>query len=158
MPTSAQLTVTRQNMNDGLYEALFVSELQQSDNPTTNMVAKAISRTMQRLGTDGSAHQMAQEFGDHPDAASEWMRWVRQLAVRAALTDGLPAMTLRRDGWRHERHVCRYEPAVRTAYRVDRGGELCLCGHCISQPWTALSAQGWTIWPADLPALAPQAA
>ena len=113
MPTSTQLTVTRQNMNDGLYEALFVSELQQSDNPTTNMVAEAISRTMQRFGTDGCAGQMAQEFGDHPDGASERMRWVRQLAVRAGLTDSPPTMTLRRDGWRHERDVCRYEPAVR---------------------------------------------
>ncbi len=74
MPTSILLTVTRQNMNDGLYEALFVPELQQPDNPTTNMVAEAISRTMQRLGTDGCAGQMAQEFGDHSDAASERMR------------------------------------------------------------------------------------
>jgi hypothetical protein len=27
-------------------------------------------------------------------------------------------------------------PAVRAAYRADRGGELYLCGHCISQLWT----------------------
>ncbi len=98
MPTSTQLTVTRQNINDGLYGALFVSELQQSDNPTTNMVAEAITRTMHRFGTDGCAGQMAQEFGDHPDAAIERMRWVRQLAVQACLADSPPAMTLRRDG------------------------------------------------------------
>ena len=49
-------------------------------------------------------------------------------------------------------------PAVRAAYRVERGGELYLCGHCTSQLWTALSAQGWTIWPAGGHALAPQAA
>ena len=78
--------------------ALFVCELQQSDNPTTNMVAEAITRTMQRLGTDGCAGQMAQEFGDHPDTACDRMRWVRQLAVQAGLPDGPPAMTLRRDG------------------------------------------------------------
>jgi hypothetical protein len=35
--------------------ALFVSELQQSDNPTTNMVAEAITRSMQRFGPDGCA-------------------------------------------------------------------------------------------------------
>jgi len=98
MPTSTRLTVTRQNINDGLYRALFVSELQQSDNPTTNMVAQAITRTMQRFGTDGCAGQMAQEFGDHPDAATERMRWVRQLAVQAGLADSPPAMTQRRDG------------------------------------------------------------
>ena len=95
MPASTQVTVTPQNMSDGLHGALFVSELQQSDIPTTNMVAEAITRTMQRFGTDGCAGQMAQEFGDHPDAASERMRWVRQLAVRAGLPTGPPAMTLR---------------------------------------------------------------
>ena len=48
-------------------------------------------------------------------------------------------------------------PAVRATYRVDRDGELYLCGHCTSRLWTALSAQGWTIWPAGGHALAPQA-
>ena len=38
-------------------------------------------------------------------------------------------------------------PAVRAAYRVDREGELYLCGHCTNQLSPALSAQGWTIWP-----------
>jgi hypothetical protein len=47
-------------------------------------------------------------------------------------------------------------PAVRAAYRVDCYGELYLCGHCTSRLWQALSAQGWTIWPADEYALAPQ--
>ena len=93
MPTSTQLTVTRQNISDGLYGALFVSELQQSDNPTTNMVAEAITRTMQRFGTDGCAGQMAQEFGDHPDTACDRMRWVRQLAARAGLPDGPQPLT-----------------------------------------------------------------
>ena len=98
MPTSTPLTVTRQNINDALYGALFVCELQQSDNPTTNMVAEAITRTMHRFGTDGCAGQIAQEFGDHPDTARDRMRWVSQLAARAGLPDGPPAMTLRRDG------------------------------------------------------------
>jgi hypothetical protein len=94
MPTFTQLTVTPQNINDERCGALFVSELQQSDNPTTNMVAEAITRTMHRFGTNGCAGQMAQEFGDHPDAASERMRWVRQLAVRAGLPDGPPTKAL----------------------------------------------------------------
>ena len=71
MPTSTPLTITRQNINDALYGPLFVCELQQSDNPTANMVAEAITRTMQRFGTDGCAGQMAQEFGDHPDTARD---------------------------------------------------------------------------------------
>jgi len=38
-------------------------------------------------------------------------------------------------------------PAVRAAYRVDGVGELYLCRHCTTRLWTALSAQGWAIWP-----------
>jgi ribosomal protein S27AE len=51
-------------------------------------------------------------------------------------------------------------PAVVAAYRVDRlnrAGELYLCGHCASWQWRALSAQGWTFWPLGAHALAPQA-
>ena len=48
-------------------------------------------------------------------------------------------------------------PAIRAAYRVDRVGELYLCGSCASRHWRALSAQGWTFWPLGVHALAPQA-
>ena len=47
-------------------------------------------------------------------------------------------------------------PAVRAAYRVQRRGELYLCGHCASHQWSALSAQGWIITPATPPAVAQQ--
>ena len=36
-------------------------------------------------------------------------------------------------------------PAVYAAYRVDRSGELYLCGHCTNLLRPALSARGWTI-------------
>ena len=51
-------------------------------------------------------------------------------------------------------------PAVGAGYRVDRidpVGELYLCGPCASRHWRALSAQGWTFWPLDVHAVAPQA-
>jgi len=48
-------------------------------------------------------------------------------------------------------------PAVGAAYRVDRIGELYLCGRCASRLWRALSAQGWTYWPLGVHAIAPQA-
>jgi hypothetical protein len=48
-------------------------------------------------------------------------------------------------------------PAVAAVYRVERHGELYLCGHCTNRLWAALFAQGWTIWPASGHALAPQA-
>jgi hypothetical protein len=48
-------------------------------------------------------------------------------------------------------------PAVAAVYRVERHGELYLCGHCTNRLWAALFAQGWAIWPAGRHALAPQA-
>jgi hypothetical protein len=48
-------------------------------------------------------------------------------------------------------------PAIGAAYRVERAGELYLCRHCASLQWPALSAQGWTFWPLDVRAVAPQA-
>jgi hypothetical protein len=61
------------------HEALFVSALQPSDAPTADAIARAIGWARLRFGARGCADRMAQEFGDHPDAASERMRWVRQL-------------------------------------------------------------------------------
>jgi hypothetical protein len=46
------------------------------------MVATAISRAIQQFGIDGCAGRMAQEFGDHPDAAATRMRWARQLIAQ----------------------------------------------------------------------------
>jgi hypothetical protein len=61
-------------------EALFASALQPSDSPTADLVAEAISSTVRRFGTWGCVSRMAQEFGDHPEAAVRRMRWARQLA------------------------------------------------------------------------------
>jgi len=72
--TPARLTV------DGAQRyALFASSLQRSDAPGADVVAEAIRVTVQQLGTDGCTGRMAQEFGDHPEAATERMRWVRSL-------------------------------------------------------------------------------
>jgi hypothetical protein len=48
-------------------------------------------------------------------------------------------------------------PAVGAGYRVNRAGELYLCGQRASRHWRALSAQGWSFWPLGVHALAPQA-
>ena len=84
MLTAAQPALTRLNVNGAWYEALFASALQPSDSPTADMVAQAISRALRQFGVHGSAGWMAQEFGDHPDAAASRMRWVRQFARMAA--------------------------------------------------------------------------
>ena len=68
------------NVNDAWCEALFASPLQPSDSPTACMAAVAANWTLRRLGVHGCAGRMAQEFGDHPDAAASRMRWARQLA------------------------------------------------------------------------------
>jgi len=79
MPTATQITVTPLDMDGARCQALFSSGLQPSDAPTAEMVATAISRALQQFGIGGCAGRMAQEFGDHPDAAASRMRWVRQL-------------------------------------------------------------------------------
>jgi len=67
--------------SDARCEALFASWLQPSDTPTAGMIAAAIRSAVQRFGPQGCAERMAQEFGDHPDAAARRMRWARQLAT-----------------------------------------------------------------------------
>ena len=74
------------NVDDSWCEALFASALQRSAAPTAESVAAAISRAVRRFGTHGCVSRMAQEFGDHSQAAAERMRWVRQLAAEAAAT------------------------------------------------------------------------
>ena len=75
--------MTRLNVNGARCAALFASGVQRSDAPSPAAVAEVISRTVRRLGIAGCASQMAQEFGDHPEAAASRMRWIRQLISQA---------------------------------------------------------------------------
>ena len=95
MPMTTQLAVTRLNVSDARCLALFASGLQPSETPTAEMVAAAINRAIRRLGVRGCVARMAQEFGDHPDAAATRMPWARQLAVwpRASAPGGHNAVT-----------------------------------------------------------------
>jgi len=67
------------HVNEGVFEALFVSPLQPSDRPTPETIAEAIGTMVRRLGAAGCTSHTAEEFGDHPEEAAERMRWVRQL-------------------------------------------------------------------------------
>ena len=60
-------------------QALFASGLQRSDAPGPSTVAQAIRATVARFSVGGCALRMAQEFGDHPEAAAERMQWVRSV-------------------------------------------------------------------------------
>jgi len=81
MPTATQITDTQLDMNGARCQALFCSALQPSDTPTAGLIAAAISSAVHRFGPRGCTQQMAQRFGDHPDAAARRMRWPRRLAA-----------------------------------------------------------------------------
>ena len=80
MPASTPLP-PQQAPSQARREALFASALQPSDTPTAGTIAAAITSALQRFGPRGCTELMAQEFGDHPDAAAWRMRWARRLAA-----------------------------------------------------------------------------
>ncbi|HMD94298.1 MAG TPA: hypothetical protein VKG80_16850 [Trebonia sp.] len=69
----------RLDINAARCEALFSSGLQESDALTAASVTAAISGAVRRYGVGGCVRMMAQEFGDHPEAARDRMRWVRRV-------------------------------------------------------------------------------
>jgi hypothetical protein len=71
--------MARLNVNDARCEALFASRLQPSDAPTAEAMLAEISAAIRQFGIRGCASRMAQEFGDHPEAALDRMRWARRL-------------------------------------------------------------------------------
>jgi hypothetical protein len=64
-------------------DALFVSDLQRSDEPSAGQVRQAVAAAIHAFGSGGCAERVAQEFGDHPETAVARMRWARQLAGQA---------------------------------------------------------------------------
>jgi hypothetical protein len=71
--------------------ALFASGLQRSDVLTSDAVADAVSRTVRQLGVNGCVGLMAQEFGDHPETATDRMRWILQLVGETPARAARPA-------------------------------------------------------------------
>ena len=82
-------------------DALFVSALQRGDHPSAKEVRQAAAAAVQAFGRHGCAERVAQEFGDHPEAAVARMRWARQVAGKAFGEPG-PA-----SAWRTEAHPSR---------------------------------------------------
>jgi hypothetical protein len=56
-------------------EALFLSDLQPSQCPTSEQIAAAVEAALRRLGSVGCAAATAAEYGEHPDTAPARMRW-----------------------------------------------------------------------------------
>jgi hypothetical protein len=75
--------MTTLTVDDLRTEALFVSDLQRSQEPTAELIREAVRATVDRLGPSGCAALVAQEFGEHPDCALSRMQWARH-AVRDA--------------------------------------------------------------------------
>jgi hypothetical protein len=57
-------------------EALFVSCLQGSQQHTPDQIRTAVADMLNRLGADGCAGLVAQEYGEHPREAMRRMHWV----------------------------------------------------------------------------------
>ncbi len=60
-------------------DALFVSALQRSDEPSTRQVRHAVAAAVRQFGGRGCAGRVAQEFGEHPEIAAARMQWARQV-------------------------------------------------------------------------------
>src|SRR5215472_5632933 len=84
-----QLTIYHPAASAAWAEALFASALQRSDNPSAGRVRKAIAAAVRAYGGLGCLQRAAQEFGDHPEAAVERMRWAG--AVAGELSAAPPA-------------------------------------------------------------------
>ena len=76
-----QLAMYRPSTSAVWADALFASMLQRSDGPSAGQVRKAMAAAVSAYGSRGCAERVAQEFGDHPEAAVSRMRWARA-AVR----------------------------------------------------------------------------
>ncbi|GIM90771.1 hypothetical protein [Paractinoplanes toevensis] len=70
-------------MNAVLSDALFLSHVQRSQQPTAELIRAAVTDTVHRIGEDRCAELVAQEFGEHPDCAPDRMRWARTAVLLA---------------------------------------------------------------------------
>jgi hypothetical protein len=72
-----RLTIYQRTTSAVWADALFTSAMQRSDEPSGDQVRQAIAATVRAYGDQGCAERVAQEFGDHPEAAVARMRWAR---------------------------------------------------------------------------------
>jgi hypothetical protein len=72
-------------------DALFVSALQRSEEPSTDQVRHAVIAAVRAFGSQGCAERVAQEFGDHPETAAARMRWALKVASEAFTSRPAPA-------------------------------------------------------------------
>lgn len=91
-----QLTIYHLGTSAVWADALFASILQRSDNPSAGQVEKAIAAAVRAYGGVGCVQRVAQEFGDHPEAAVDRMRWARTVADELFTSLSAPAQDSQR--------------------------------------------------------------
>ena len=62
-------------------DALFVSALQRSEEPSAAQVRQAIAAAIREFGAQGCAALVAQEYGEHQEIAVARMRWARAVVA-----------------------------------------------------------------------------
>ena len=62
--------MSRRGVSGARCDALFVSPLQPSQEPGAQQVRHAVAAAARRFGEEGCAGRVAQEFGEHPEAAA----------------------------------------------------------------------------------------
>jgi hypothetical protein len=65
-------------------DALFVSALQRSEEPSAARVRQAIAAAIREFGAQGCAALVAQAYGEHPEVAAPRMRWARAVVQACA--------------------------------------------------------------------------
>lgn len=68
---------------DLLAEALFASDLQPSEHPGTALVRDTVQAQVFHIGEVECSARVAQEFGEHPEAACCRMAWARAAVEEA---------------------------------------------------------------------------
>jgi hypothetical protein len=79
-------------LNDVRAEALFVCDLQPSQQPAPEQVRQIVLMMLRRHGRRWCAARMAEEFGEHPEAAVHRMTWAVQ-TVRRCYPGPTPTLT-----------------------------------------------------------------
>ena len=75
-------------------DALFVSALQRSEEPSAVQVHQAIAAAIRAFGARGCAARVAEAYGEHPETAVPRMRWAR--AVVEGHQDGQASAAVER--------------------------------------------------------------
>ena len=136
--------MTRLSVNDARCVALFASGLQRSDAPAAEALAEIIRHTVRRLGIAGCASRMAQEFGDHPEAAASRMRWIRQLRLGAGRAEVSRSVPSAGRGWRPAGAggaAAQHESARRHRGERCDGFPIGVSVEAVQQPHAACSSQ-----------------